>query len=81
MRERPMQDALLCYYIVANMFRAGYFADAAKLVRRALARRRAFFGLTDAPARSAAQAPAVFRELEEWAQRLTRMESYVESMA
>lgn len=76
-----MQDVLLCYYIVANMLHTGYFADAVKLVRQASARCRAFLGSTRTPARSSAQAPAMFRDLEEWAQRLTRMESYVESMA
>ena len=83
-----MQDALLCYYIVANMLHAGYHGDAVNLLRRVLMRCRALFastGSTKAPARSQArshaEAPAVFRDMDEWVQRLTRMESYVTSMA
>jgi len=77
-----MQDALLCYYIVANMLHAGYFADAMNLLRRAGALGRSFFSGSGAPPeRPLAQAPALFREMEEWAHRLTRMESYVASMA
>ena len=84
MREIAKQDALLCYYIVANMLHAGYHGDAVNLLRRALMRCRAMFagtGSTKAPARSFAEAPAVFRDMDEWVQRLTRMESYVTSMA
>jgi hypothetical protein len=79
-----MQDALLCYYIVANMLHAGDHGDAVKLLRQALMQCRALFagaGSTKAPARSLAEAPALFREMDEWVQRLTRMESYVTSMA
>jgi hypothetical protein len=79
-----MQDALLCYYIVANMLHAGYHGDAVKLVRRALMQCRTLFagtGSTKAPAHSLAGAPVLFREMDEWVQRLTRMESYVTSMA
>lgn len=81
MRETAMQDALLCYYIAANLLHAGYFADAVKLLRQMMARCRACFGAARTPARSAIRAPAMFREIEDWAARLTRMESYVESMA
>ena len=79
-----MQDALLCYYIVANMLHAGYFADAVKLVRQACALCRGLFagaGPAQAPARSATGAPVLFGEMEAWVERLTRMESYVASMA
>ncbi len=76
-----MQDALLCYYIVANMLHAGYFAGAVNLLRRAGAVCRSFAGAAPPPERSLTQAPVLFREMEEWAQRLTRMESYVTSMA
>jgi hypothetical protein len=79
-----MQDALLCYDIVANMLHAGYHGDAVKLLRRALMQCRAVFsgtGSTKASARSLAGAPVLFREMDEWVQRLTRMESYVTSMA
>ena len=79
-----MQDALLCYYIVANMLHAGYCGDAVKLLRRALIQCRALFagtGSTIALSRSRTTAPALFGEMDEWVQRLTRMESYVTSMA
>ena len=79
-----MQDALLCYHIVANMLYAGYFGDAVKLLRQARMQCCALFagaGSIKAPVRSFAEAPVLFREMEEWAQRLTRMESYVTSMA
>jgi hypothetical protein len=83
-----MQDALLCYYIVANMLHAGYHGDAVKLLQRALMQCRALFagtGSTKAPARSQARSlavvPVLFGEMDEWVQRLTRMESYVTSMA
>jgi|HubBroStandDraft_5_1064220.scaffolds.fasta_scaffold64212_3 hypothetical protein len=84
MWEIAMQDALLCYYIVANMLHAGYHGDAVKLLLRTLMLCRALFagtGSTKAPPRSLAGAPVLFREMDEWVQRLTRMESYVESMA
>ncbi len=79
-----MQDALLCYYIVANMLHAGYLGDAAKLLRQVQARFRALFagpGPAEVPACSLAGAPTLLREMDEWVQRLTRMESYVTSMA
>ncbi len=84
MRETAMQDALLCYYIVANMLHAGYLGDARKLLRQARTQCRALFagvGSSKAQARSIAEAPDLFREMDEWVQRLTRMESYVTSMA
>ena len=79
-----MQDALLCYHIIANMLHAGYFGDAVKLLRHAWMKCRALFagaGSIKVPARSIAEAPVLFREMDEWVQRLTRMESYVTSMA
>jgi hypothetical protein len=82
MRETTMQDALLCYYIVANMLHAGYLGVAAKLLQQVRMRCRALLVRpAKAPARSIAEAPALFREMDEWVARLTRMESYVESMA
>jgi hypothetical protein len=79
-----MQDALLCYHIVMNMLHAGYFGDAVKPLQHAWVQCRALFagvGSIEPPVRSIAEAPALFREMDEWATRLTRMESYVTSMA
>jgi hypothetical protein len=83
-----MQDALLIYYIAANVLHAGYFADIAKAVRQAAKQlNAAVTGLRNSiRARSAAAGtrpqmvdcvPAGCRELEDWVERLTRMESYV----
>jgi hypothetical protein len=83
MREIAMQDALLCYYIVANMLHAGYLRVALRLLRQMRMQCRALFAgarPAKAPARSI-EAPALFREMDEWVARLTRMESYVTSMA
>jgi hypothetical protein len=84
MRETTMQDALLCYYIVANMLHAGYLGVAGKLLQQVRLRCRALLagvGLAQAPARSIAEVPVLLREMDEWVARLTRMESYVTSMA
>jgi hypothetical protein len=84
MREIAMQDVVLCYYFVANMLHAGYFGDVVKLLRQARMRCRALFpgaGSIKARPRSIAEAPILLREMDEWVQRLTRMESYVTSMA
>jgi hypothetical protein len=87
-----MQDALLIYYMVANLLHAGYSANVAKAVQQAAERLRAvMIGLRNSDtARSAAAAgampqtidrvPAACRELEDWVQRLMRMESYILSM-
>jgi hypothetical protein len=82
-----MQDALLIYYIVANFLRAGYLADIAKAVWQAAKQlSAAVLGLRNSiTARSAAGTrpqmvdcvPTMCRELEDWMERLTRMESYV----
>lgn len=76
-----MQDALMICYIVANMFHSGYLSDAVEFVRQVFAHCLGFFGSTSVPERSVTEPPALFHEFEEWAQRLTRMESYVTSMA
>jgi hypothetical protein len=77
-----MQDALLCYYIVANMLHAGYLGVAGKLLQNVRMRCRALLaGVQPAKARSVAEAPDLFREMDEWVARLTRMETYVTSMA
>jgi hypothetical protein len=87
MKERPMQDALLIYYVVANVVQAGYFAHVARAARQAVKQlNTAVIGLQNSiRARAAAgtrpqmvdYVPAVCRELEDWMERLTRMESYV----
>ena len=82
-----MQDAVLIYYMMANLLRAGYFADIAKVVQQAVTQLRvAVAGLRNSRAagvRARSQAtdfmPAC-REFEDWVERLTRMESYVLSM-
>ncbi len=79
-----MQDALLCYYIVANLLHAGYLADVMKLLRRVCAFCRSAFanaGSARTTMRPTTGAPVLLRDLDEWVARLTRMESYVESMA
>ena len=35
-----MQDAVLIYYMMANLLRAGYFADIAKVVQQAVTQLR-----------------------------------------
>ena len=83
-----MQDAVLIYYMMANLLHAGYFADIAKIVQQAVTQLRvAVAGLRNscsAGARTRSQAtdfmPAACREFEDWVERLTRMESYVLSM-
>ena len=83
-----MQDAVLIYYMLANLLHAGYFADIAKIVQQAVTQLRvAVAGLRNSRAagvRARSQAtdfmPAACREFEDWVERLTRMESYVLSM-
>jgi hypothetical protein len=83
-----MQDAVLIYYMMANLLHAGYFADIAKVVQQAVTQLRvAVAGLRNsrsAGVRARSQAtdfmPAACREFEDWVARLTRMESYVLSM-
>jgi hypothetical protein len=84
-----MQDAMLIYYMVANVLHAGYFADVAKTVRQAAERLHAVvIGLRNSNrSRSAGAmpqmtdcAPGICGEFEDWLARLTRMESYVLSM-
>jgi hypothetical protein len=85
-----MQDALLMYYMIANLLHAGYFADIAKVIRWAMKQlcaatgSRNTNGAQSAVARTRAQVigfvPAAYQEFEDWAERLTRMESYVLSM-
>jgi hypothetical protein len=79
-----MQDALLCYFIAANMLRAGCFGDAIKPVRQVWRQFRACFvgaGSTKVSMRPVTEVPDLFGEMDEWVARLTRMESYVTSMA
>jgi len=83
-----MQDAMLIYYMMANLLHAGYFADIAKVVQQAVTQLRvAVAGLRNSRSsgvRARSQAtdlmPAACREFEDWVARLTRMESYVLSM-
>jgi hypothetical protein len=83
-----MQDAVLIYYMMANLLHAGYFADIAKVVQQAVTQLSvAVAGLRNARSvgvrvRSHATdfMPAACREFEDWVERLTRMESYVLSM-
>ena len=80
-----MQDALLMYYMVANLMRAGYFADVAKGMQKAVKQLRRAIGSRDSSTTSCAadrggrinSMPTICRELEDWMERLTRMESYV----
>ena len=81
MREIPMQDALLCYHIVANMLHAGYFADTVKSLLHAWMKCRGLCAGAGSIAPKHSDAPALFHEMDEWIARLTRMESYVTSMA
>lgn len=80
-----MQDALLCYYMLLNMTRAGHFVVIADLFRRAIARlplRRLAASL-----RRRGTWPAVDRRgpvaafQEDWIGRLIRLENYVTAMA
>jgi hypothetical protein len=86
-----MQDALLIYYIVANVLHAGHFADIAKAAQQAAKQLsaamiglrnsiRAWPGAAGNRSQMVDRAPGVCRELEDWVERLTRMESYVLSM-
>ena len=86
-----MQDALVMYYMIANLLHAGYFADIAKVIRRAATQLRAAAtgsrsanGARSAVVGTRAPAtglmPSACQEFEDWVERLTRMESYVLSM-
>jgi hypothetical protein len=89
--ERPMQDALLIYYVVANLLHAGYFAGVVEVAQRGVERLRAaatglrnlntmWRAVADGRSQMMDQIPAVCREFEDWVERLTRMESYVLSV-
>jgi hypothetical protein len=86
-----MQDAVLIYYMIANLLHAGYFADIAKAIRGMATQLRTVVtgspnvrGASPVAAGTRAQAsglvPAAWQEFEDWVERLTRMESYVLSM-
>lgn len=86
-----MQDALFMYYLIASLLHAGYFADIAKVIRRAVMQLcatviglRSWGGTQSSAAGTRSQVnglvPAAYQEFEDWVERLTRMESYVLSM-